>query len=142
MKASELKTGMVIQVEGRNVLVRDVQVQTAASRSGNTLYKLRGRDVVSKQKVDRAFKGDEVLQPVDFERRPVSFLFQDPEGCTFMDAETYEQYVFGLDDLAEELPYLTEGIEGVQALVADGQVLGIELPATVVLEIVETAPGV
>lgn len=141
MKASELKTGMVIQVEGRIVLVRDVQVQTAASRSGNTLYKLRGREVVSRQKFERAFKGDEVLQPVAFERRPVSYLFRDQEGCTFMDVETYEQYVFGLEDLAEELPYLTEGIEGVQALVADGQVLGIELPATVVLEIVETAPG-
>lgn len=141
MKASELKKGMAIQVDARKVMVREVQVQTASSRSGNTLYKVRGRDLVSKQKWEAAFKGDEPVQTADFERRPVQFLYQDAEGCTFMDAETYEQYTLDRDALEEERSYLSEGIEGVFALLVDGAVLGIELPATVVLEIADTAPA-
>ena len=141
MRASELKKGAVIDVDGRTVIVRDVQVQTASSRSGNTLYKVRGRDVVSKQKIEKSFKGDDLVQPMEFQRRAVQLLFTDSAGCTFMDGESYEQYSLDQEALEEELPYLSEGIEGVCALLVDGAVLGIELPATVVLEIVDTAPG-
>lgn len=141
MKASELKRGLVIQVDGRNIFVKDVQVQTASSRSGNTLYKTRGYDVVSRQKFERAFKGDEVISSVDFERRAVQFLYRDNDGCTFMDNESYEQHTLSLSSMEEDLPYLTDGLGGIHALVADGSVLGIELPATVVLEITECAPA-
>lgn len=142
MKASELKKGHVIQTDGRAVLIKEVQVQTASSRSGNTLYKVRGRDVASKQKFERSFKGDETLQTVEFERRPVQFLYADADGCTFMDAETYEQYTLGNDVLEEERCYLVEGLEGIYALIADGAVLGIELPTTVVLEVTDTSPAI
>lgn len=141
MKASELKKGVVIQAEGRNVIVKEVQVQTASSRSGNTLYKVRGRDIVSKQKFEKSFKGDETVQTVEFERRPVQFIYKDTDGCTFMDKETYEQYSLDNDALEEESLYLSDGLEGIYAMVADGQVLGIELPATVVLEITDCAPA-
>lgn len=78
MKASELKRGLVLNIEGRNIFIKDVQVQTASSRSGNTLYKTRGFDVVSRQKFERAFKGDENVDTVDFERRGVQFLRRPP----------------------------------------------------------------
>lgn len=141
MKASELKRGLVLQIEGRNIFIKDVQVQTASSRSGNTLYKTRGYDVVSRQKFERGFKGDEVINTVDFERRAVQFLYRDNEGCTFMDKESYEQYSLSNSSMEEDLPFLTDGLEGIHALVADGTVIGIELPATVAMTIVECAPA-
>lgn len=58
-----------------------------------------------------------------------------------MDTETYEQYTLPDDSIEEELPFLSEGLEGVKALISDGQILGIELPATVILEITECSPG-
>jgi elongation factor P len=58
-----------------------------------------------------------------------------------MDRETYEQFTFDLDALEAELPYLTEGLEGIFAMVVNGEPVGIELPATVTLEIVECAPA-
>lgn len=141
MKASELKRGTVLQIEGRNIFIKDVQVQTASSRSGNTLYKTRGYDVVSRQKFERGFKGDEVINTVDFERRAVQFLYRDNEGCTFMDKESYEQHSLSNSSMEEDLPYLIDGLEGIHALVADGTVLGIELPASVAMIIVECAPA-
>lgn len=141
MKASEIKKGSVIEVEGAVVLITELQVQTASSRSGNTLYKMRGRNVLTRQKFQGSFKGDDLVQTVELERRPVQFLYQDSEGATFMDRETFEQHTFDLEALESELPYLTEGLEGIFALVVDGAAVGIELPATVVLEVVECAPA-
>ncbi|WP_455234638.1 elongation factor P-like protein EfpL [Thiogranum longum] len=141
MKANELRKGAVFQMDGRNIVVKQVQVQAPSSRSGSTLYKVRGQDVSSRQKFERNFKGDEVLTPVDISRRAVQLLYRDADGCTFMDSESYEQYTLNEAMIEDELPFLSEGLEGVSALIADGVVLGIELPAAVVLEIEECAPG-
>jgi elongation factor P len=141
MKATELKKGMVIDVDGRNIIIKALEVQSPSSRSGSTLYKVRGFDIVSKSKYENRFKGDDVIQPVEFNRRPVQYLYQDGDGCTFMDRENYEQYTLPADALEEELQYLGENLDGILAMIADGAILGIELPATVVLEIVDTAPA-
>ena len=141
MKASDLKKGLVLDIDGRNILVRELTVQSPSSRSGSTLYKVRGVDIVSKQKYENRFKGDENIDTVEFARRPVQYLYQDGDSCTFMDRETYEQYAINSNDLDEELRYLGEDLEGILSMIADDNILGIELPATVVLEITDTAPG-
>ena len=141
MKASDLKKGQVLDIDGRNILVKDLDVQSPSSRSGSTLYKVRGVDIVSKQKYENRFKGDEVIQTVDFGRRAVQYLFQDTDGCTFMDKESFEQYTLGTDVLEDELLYLSEDLDGIVAMIADEAILGIVLPATVALEITDTAPG-
>ena len=58
-----------------------------------------------------------------------------------MDTETYEQYTIAEDVIADDLPFLSEGLEGVKALTSDGVLLGLELPSTITLEIVECAPS-
>lgn len=141
MKASEIKRGSVIEVDGAVVYIGELQVQTASSRSGNTLYKVRGQDILSRQKFEASFKGDDPLADVDISRRAVQLLYRDSDGCTFMDTDSYEQYTLPDEAIEEELSFLTEGLEGLTALIADGALLGIELPATAVLEIVECAPA-
>lgn len=141
MKASELKKGMVLDVDGKHILVRHLDVQSPSSRSGSTLYKVRGFDIVSKQKFEARFKGDEIIQTIEFSRRPVQLLFRDGSGYTFMDRETFEQYTLDTDNLKEECQFLTEELEGILAMIVDAVILGIELPQTVTLEITDTAPG-
>ena len=141
MKANELKKGAVFQLDGRNIIVKQVQVQSPSSRSGSTLYKVRGQDVASRQKFERSFKGDENLLPVDIQRRGVQLLYRDGDGCTFMDRESFEQFTLDETAIEDELSLLNEELEGMTALIADGVLLGIELPATVILEISECAPG-
>jgi elongation factor P len=142
MKANEIKKGAVIEVEGQKVLVKLVTVVSPSSRSGSTLYKVKAQNVVTRQKFERSFKGDEHVGEVDFSRGPVQLLFRDSEGCTFMDSESYEQFMVSEEALAEELPYISEGLEGMTALYADGVLLGIDLPTTVALEIVDCSPGI
>ncbi len=142
MKANEVKRGAVIEVEGQKVVVKQVTVQSPSSRSGSTLYKVKGQNVVTRQKFERSFKGDEAVGEVDFSRRAVQLLFRDGDGCTFMDSESYEQFVVDEQALSEELPYISEGLEGMSALIADGVMLGIALPASVTLPITECSPGI
>jgi len=142
MKTNELKKGMVVLIDGQNILIKSVHVQSPSSRSGSTLYKMTGRNVMSKQKFEKTYKGDENVDSVDFIRRAVQMLYRDGDGCTFMDIETYEQYVMAEDDLEEELPYIVDGQGDINALIVDGALLGIELPNTVVLEIADCSPGI
>lgn len=141
MKANELKKGMVFQVGEQNIVVKQVQVQAPSSRSGNTLYKVRGQDVASGQKYERSFKGEETLTAIDISRRAVQLLYRDADGCTFMDRETYEQYTLAESVVEDELSFLSDGLEGITAIIADGVLLGIELPVSVTLEIADCAPG-
>ncbi len=142
MKANEIKKGAVIEVEGQKVVIKQMTVQSPSSRSGSTLYKVKGQNVITRQKFERSFKGDENVGEVDFFRRPVQLLYRDAEGCTFMDSESFEQFVVSEESLDEELPYISEGLEGMTALIADGVLLGVDLPATVNLEITECSPGI
>src|SRR5690606_35364532 len=112
------------------------------SRSGNTLYKVEYRNVVTKQKFEQTYRGEDLVQEVEFTRRPIQLLYQESASCTFMDKESYEQYTFDNEAIEAELPYLVDGLDGIYALVANETLLGIELPATVEMDIVECAPGI
>ena len=141
MKANELKKSTVFKIDGKNIIVKKIFVQSPHSRGGSTLYKVTGQDVATHQKFERSFKGDEKIDDVEMTRSPIQLLYRDADGCTFMDTENYDQYTLSDESVEEELKFLSEGLEGVSALIAEGQILGIELPAIVTLEITECAPA-
>jgi elongation factor P len=141
MKASDLKNGAVVNIDGAIYVAKEVTVKTPSSRGANTLYKVSFRNVVTKQKLDQSYRGDDTVQEVEFSRRPVQLIFRDNDSCTFMDNESYEQHSLPNDLLEEELPYLLDGMEGIQLLISGDAVLGIELPGTVEMEIVACAPA-
>ncbi|MFW5427221.1 MAG: elongation factor P-like protein YeiP, partial [Methylophagaceae bacterium] len=64
------------------------------------------------------------------------------DGYTFMSLEDYEQYTINSEDIEDEKNYLVEGLEGVVSILLEGNLVAIELPAAVAMEIVETAPGI
>lgn len=141
MKANEIKKGLVINQDNKNILIKKVFVQSPSSRSGSTLYKVTGSDISSRQKFERRYKGDEVITPVDISRCSVQLLFHDADSYTFMDSENYEQFSLAADAVEEEADFLFDGLEGISALISDGLLLGIELPNTLTLEITECAPA-
>ena len=141
MKASDLKTGAVVNIDGAIYVAKEVTVKTPSSRGANTLYKVSFRNVVTKQKLDHSYRGDDTVQEVEFSRRPVQLIFRDSDSCTFMDNESYDQHSLPNALIEEELPYLLDGMEGIQLLISGDAALGIELPGTVEMEIVECAPA-
>lgn len=141
MKANEIKKGLVISQDNKKILIKNVVVQSPSSRSGSTLYKVTGSDISSGQKFERRYKGDEAITPVDVSRHTVQLLFHDSDSYTFMDSENYEQFILAAESLVDQAVFLYDGLEGLSALISEGELLGIELPATMSLEISECAPG-
>jgi elongation factor P len=139
-KASDVKRGEIVRYKGRVFAVNKIEIRTPSSRGSNTLYKMKLRDVQTRQNYDETFKGDDMLEDVDFTRRQASYSYFDGELYVFMDDEDYTQYSFNEADLEGQLEYLTEGLGGIYVTVIDGVAAGIQLPASVDLEILETAP--
>lgn len=140
-KASELKKGAVVEMDGEVYVVRQLETKSPSSRGAVTLYKVRFQNVRTRQKRDETFRGDDQLQAVAFSKRPVQYSYQDGDQYYFMDSEDYTQYGLNGEELEEVLPYLSESLEGIALLLVDGAVIGAELPASVDLVIVDTAPA-
>ena len=140
-KASELKRGNVVEIKGDPYVVKKIESRSPSSRGAQTIYKLRFRNAKTGQKLDESCKADDMFTSVDLIKRKVQYLFQDGEMYTFMDVEDYSQYTLGKDEIEDSLNYLTDGLEGIYALIRDDRVLGIELPQSVELEIKDTSPA-
>ncbi|MCW8925376.1 MAG: elongation factor P-like protein YeiP [Xanthomonadales bacterium] len=139
-KASEVKRGEVVRHKENVYAVRKIEIRTPSSRGSNTLYRMKLQDVQTRQNIDETFKGEDTLGDVDFIRRQASYSYFDGELYVFMDDEDYSQYAFNETDLEGQLEYLSEGLGGIFVTLIDGVAAGIQLPPSVDLEIVETAP--
>jgi elongation factor P len=141
-KACNLQKGQIIRINQQPYQVKQIEVQTPSARGGNTLYKVRYAGVINHQKLDQTYKGNDTLEEMELMRRPVSFLYRDQDMVTFMDSENYEQYTLSADSLEGQIPWLLDGLEGITALLLNDQVLGIELPVAIDMEVIETAPAI
>jgi elongation factor P len=141
-KASDLKRGNIVNLNGAPCILEAVMIQTPSARGGASIYKLRFRNVVTKQKEDRSCKGDEAFEGVAFEKREVQFSYAQGDTFTFMDLEDYNEFVLNAEDIEHERQFLVEDMEGIIALISDGRVLAIEVPDVVELEISETGPSI
>jgi elongation factor P len=140
--AKDFKKRMVVEIDGAPHIIEHITVQTPSARGAATLYKIKARNLKTKARVEKAYRGTDGLNESSFERRPVQFLYREPDAFHFMDAADYNQFSLPAEDLAEQIPYMTENMEGVEALMVNDEVIAVELPDTVELPIVETAPGV
>ena len=141
-KASELKRGMIIEINDIPHAVKKVDSRSPSSRGASTLYKIRYTNLKTGQKLDESYKGDDFLKEADCIRVKVQYSYNDGENYVFMNSEDYSQYTLNDNDLEGQKNYITDGLEGITALIMDDNILGIELPASVDLEIIETAPGI
>ncbi|OQX32008.1 MAG: elongation factor P-like protein YeiP [Candidatus Sedimenticola endophacoides] len=141
-KASELKRGMIVEIDGDPHIVKRLEAKSPSSRGASTLYKVRFTNLRSGQKLDESYKGDDLLKNADCQRVEVQYSYLDGDTYVFMNMEDFSQYGLNREELDEQAGYITDGLEGIVALLMDGRILGIELPQSVDLAIIETAPGI
>lgn len=140
-KACDLKRGDIVSFETVPYTVEELKISTPSARGASSLYHIRFRNLQTKNKMDKTCKGDEPFTPCDFERRPIQFSYTQGDEVTFMDLKDFSEITFRKDDIADELPYITEDLEGISALISDGRTLGIELPSVAVLQVVQCSPS-
>jgi len=141
-KASELKKGSVVEFDGEVYIARHIEIRNPSARGASTLYKIKFFNVRDGKKLEQTLKSDDFVRDGDLTRRSVQFSYREDDMVTFMDVEDYSQYTLNADALAEQSPYMTEDLEGMIAMLVDGQIVGVEIPQAVVLEITHTDPGI
>jgi elongation factor P len=142
MLAKDTKRGHIVNYNGAPCMIETINVQSPSARGAATLYKFKARNLINKQKVDITSKGTDSLKEADFAKRPVKYMYSDPGEVHFLDQEDYNDFVLSKGDLTEELQYLTENLEGVMALIYNDQCVGIQLPLSVELKVVQCDPGI
>lgn len=140
--ARELKKGQIVAIESQYYQVRQVETKSPSARGAQTLYKIRFNSIPGGQKLNQTLTGDVLLADADLQRREVTLLYREGDECTFMDSEDYSQYLVNTSTIKEQLPYIADNMEGLIAMLVEDQLLAIDLPASVTLEIVDTSPGV
>jgi elongation factor P len=72
----------------------------------------------------------------------VQYSYSDGDGYTFMNMEDYSQYTLNKDEIEDQLAYLTEGLEGITALLIAGEIKAIELPVSITFTVEDTPPAI
>lgn len=141
-KASEIKKNAAVEYNGKVLIVRDIERSVPQGRAGGSLYRMRMYDVVTGGKIDETFKADEMLNFADLSRRASMFSYIDGEEYVFMDNEDYTPYNLNKESIAEEALFIDEETQGLQVILVDGTPVGVDLPSSVELTIVETDPSI
>jgi len=139
-RANDLKKGMIIDFDGVPHAVKTIDCKSPSSRGASTYYKIRYNNLQTGQKRDESHKADEMLKEADCIRVKVSYSYMDGDDYVFMDNEDYSQHSLSTEDLGDQVGYITEGMEEITALLLEDNIIGVELPSTVSLEVTETAP--
>jgi elongation factor P len=142
MLAKDMKSGTVVVNNDVPVIIESVMVQSPSARGASTLYKFKARNLITKQKVEFTFKGTDNLPEADFRKRLVKMMYKDAEFLHLMDDEDFNQFTIPIEDVTEQLNYMTEELEGTYALIYEDECVGLTLPTTVELTIAQCDPSI
>ncbi len=140
MKASDIKKGNVVEHNGEVYQVRDIERSSPHARGGNVTFRFTMYSVPGGNKLDISLRSDDDLKETELTRRPVSFSYKDGDAFVFMDNEDYTQYTLDASAVGDAAGYIVDGIEGCHVQLIDDAPVALQLPQSVILEIVETAP--
>ncbi len=138
ISTNQFKTGMTIRYEGDTY--RIAEFQHVKPGKGGAFVRTKLRSVRTGNVFERTFRAGEKFEPAYLERADMEYIYRAGEDYFFMDTETYEQTGFTEAQLGDARKYLKEGMK-VSVLVHKGETIGVEIPDTVELEVVETDPG-
>jgi elongation factor P len=135
---NDLKNGMVLNID--NQLWSVVEFQHVKPGKGPAFVRTKLKAVLSGKVVDRTFNAGTKVDTANVDKRTMQYLYKDGSEFVFMDSDTYDQIHVESDTVGSAADYM---LENQNAIVAthDGVPLYVELPASVVLEITHTDPG-
>ena len=137
INATDLRRGVIIELEDKLYQVVDYQ---HVKMKRTALAKVKLRDINAGHTIERTFQSDERLVRARLDSQQMQYLYDDGDLYYFMDQATFEQMPFTSNQLGDALNYLKEG-NSVEVSSYKGEVVGIELPIAVDLEVTETEPG-
>jgi elongation factor P len=139
ISTSDFKTGLTIELD--NDVWQIVEFQHVKPGKGAAFVRSKLKNVRNGNIQERTFRTTEKMPKAHIETRKMQYLYSSGDEFSFMDNESYEQINMTRDQIKDELNYLLENMV-VSIIMYQGEIIGIDLPNTVELEVAETEPGI
>ena len=136
--SNDLKNGIVLNIDGQLWTVIDFQ--HVKPGKGAAFVRSKLKNVLTGKVVDRTFNAGVKVETANVDKREMNYLYNDGSGYVFMDNENYEQMTLSEEIVGDAKDYLLEN-QGAIVAVYEGNPIYVELPASVVLQITYTEPG-
>jgi elongation factor P len=141
IEAIDIKRKMFFEYENAPYHCVDVDVSKPTARGGQTLVRLKMRNLLTRAVFDKTFKAGEKFGEPDLVTVPATYLYADASGYHFMDQETYETLTLSPEMLGDDRQLLVDNVL-VQVQKYNGSPIGLQFPAHVELTVTSTEPGV
>ena len=141
IEAIDIKRKTYFEFEGAPYVCVDVEVSKPTARGGQTLVRLKMRNLITRAVFDKTFKAGEKFAEPDLSTSDASYLYSDSGGYHFMDQESYETLTLSTDVVGDDRQFLTDNMI-VQLNKLEGRPFGLQLPTIVELTITSTEPAV
>jgi elongation factor P len=138
ISTGDVKKGVIIELDGQLMKVLDWSHIKMAR--GSAQVRMKMQNVRKGDIVERTFQAGTRWPRARVESRKAQYLYSDGEAFHFMDAETYEQFALSAAVLGDDASFLKENTDVIYSS-HDGEILGVELPVTVDLQVAQTDPG-
>jgi elongation factor P len=139
--AIDVKRRTLFEIDNTPFSCMEVEVNTPTARGGQTLVRLKIRNLLTNAVLEKTFKAGDKFREPDLQLVPASYLYSDSNGSHFLDQETYETLTLADEVVGNALDFLTGGTL-VELLKYNGKPIGLELPKFVELEVASSEPGV
>ena len=141
MDAIDIKRRTRFEMENTPFACLEVEVNTPTARGGQTLVRVKMRNLMTNAVFERTFKAGEKFKEPDLQTVPASYLYSDGDGAYFLDQDSFETLTLADDVMGDARYFLTEG-GMLELLKYNGNPIGLELPPFVELTVAFTEPGV
>ncbi len=139
--AIDVKRRTLFEIDNTPFSCMEAQVSTPTARGGQTLVRLKIRNLLTNAVFERTFKAGDKFREPDLQLVPASYLYSDSHGSHFLDQESYETLTLAGELIGNALDFLIGGAL-VELLKYNGNPIGLELPKFVELEVASSEPGV
>lgn len=119
----------------------DSEISTPTARGGQTLVRLKIRNLLTNAVFEKTFKAGDKFKEPDLQLIPASYLYSDGEGSHFLDQDSFETLTLSPEIIGDALDFLLDGTI-IQLLKYEGNPIGLQLPQYVELTVAYTEPGV
>ena len=139
ISSNDFRTGVSIELDGS--VWRVVEFLHVKPGKGSAFVRTKLKNVQTGNVVERTFRAGETVPQANIEKRTMQHTYKDGEDYVFMDMETYEETRLSPNQMGDRVKYIKEEME-VNVIFWNEQVLEVDLPTSVILEVTDTDPGV
>jgi elongation factor P len=139
--AIDVKRKMTFEFENVPFYCLEAEISTPTARGGQTLVRLRMRNMLTRAVFDKTFKASDKFKEPDLQTVEATYLYSDGAGSYFLDQESFETIALNEEMVGDALDFLVEGVL-LKIDKYNGNPIGLELPAQVELTVASTEPGV